>query len=231
GTDPATPFPDPEMAEKEPDGLLAAGGDLEPIRLVNAYSSGIFPWYSEGQPILWWSPDPRTLLFPGKLHISRSLAKRLRQGRFEISFDLDFNRVVSACATVSRKQQDGTWIVDKMQAAYKRMHILGFAHSVEVWQDKELVGGLYGMSIGKAFYGESMFSLVPDASKVALVMLTKRLLAWGFHFIDCQVVTSHLVSLGAETVTRQDFLQLNQLAVESEEKFEWRQEAVTTNDA
>ncbi|OOY43944.1 hypothetical protein BOV92_10000 [Solemya velum gill symbiont] len=118
-----------------------------------------------------------------------------------------------------------------MQAAYKRMHILGFAHSVEVWQDKELVGGLYGMSIGKAFYGESMFSLVPDASKVALVMLTKRLLAWGFHFIDCQVVTSHLVSLGAETVTRQDFLQLNQLAVESEEKFEWRQEAVTTNDA
>ncbi|OOY84885.1 leucyl/phenylalanyl-tRNA--protein transferase, partial [Solemya velum gill symbiont] len=191
----------------------------------------IFPWYSEGQPILWWSPDPRTLLFPGKLHISRSLAKRLRQGRFEISFDLDFNRVVSACATVSRKQQDGTWIVDKMQAAYKRMHILGFAHSVEVWQDKELVGGLYGMSIGKAFYGESMFSLVPDASKVALVMLTKRLLAWGFHFIDCQVVTSHLVSLGAETVTRQDFLQLNQLAVESEEKFEWRQEAVTTNDA
>ncbi|KHF24924.1 leucyl/phenylalanyl-tRNA--protein transferase [Solemya velum gill symbiont] len=219
------------MAEKEPDGLLAAGGDLEPIRLVNAYSSGIFPWYSEGQPILWWSPDPRTLLFPGKLHISRSLAKRLRQGRFEISFDLDFNRVVSACATVSRKQQDGTWIVDKMQAAYKRMHILGFAHSVEVWQDKELVGGLYGMSIGKAFYGESMFSLVPDASKVALVMLTKRLLAWGFHFIDCQVVTSHLVSLGAETVTRQDFLQLNQLAVESEEKFEWRQEAVTTNDA
>ncbi|OOZ14355.1 leucyl/phenylalanyl-tRNA--protein transferase [Solemya velum gill symbiont] len=219
------------MAEKEPDGLLAAGGDLEPIRLVNAYISGIFPWYSEGQPILWWSPDPRTLLFPGKLHISRSLAKRLRQGRFEISFDLDFNRVVSACATVSRKQQDGTWIVDKMQAAYKRMHILGFAHSVEVWQDKELVGGLYGMSIGKAFYGESMFSLVPDASKVALVMLTKRLLAWGFHFIDCQVVTSHLVSLGAETVTRQDFLQLNQLAVESEEKFEWRQEAVTTNDA
>ncbi|OOZ40734.1 leucyl/phenylalanyl-tRNA--protein transferase [Solemya elarraichensis gill symbiont] len=219
------------MAEKEPDGLLAAGGDLEPIRLVNAYSSGIFPWYSEGQPILWWSPDPRTLLFPGKLHISRSLAKRLRQGRFEISFDLDFNRVVTACATVARKQQDGTWIVDKMQAAYKRMHILGFAHSVEVWQDKELVGGLYGMSVGKAFYGESMFSLVPDASKVALVMLTKRLQAWGFHFIDCQVVTSHLVSLGAETVARDDFLQLNQLAVESEEQFEWRQEAIATNDA
>jgi leucyl/phenylalanyl-tRNA--protein transferase len=207
------------------------GGDLEPIRLINAYSSGIFPWYSEGQPILWWSPDPRTLLFPGKLHISRSLAKRLRQGRFEISFDLDFNRVVTACATVARKQQNGTWIVDRMQTAYKRMHVLGYTHSVEVWLDKELVGGLYGMSIGKAFYGESMFSLVPDASKAALVMLTKRLQAWGFHFIDCQVVTSHLVSLGAEAVARKDFLQLNQIAVKSEKQFAWRQEAISTNDA
>jgi leucyl/phenylalanyl-tRNA--protein transferase len=171
------------------------------------------------------------LLFPGKLHISRSLAKRLRQGRFEISFDLDFNRVVTACATVARKQQNGTWIVDRMQTAYKRMHVLGYTHSVEVWLDKELVGGLYGMSIGKAFYGESMFSLVPDASKVALVMLTKRLQAWGFHFIDCQVVTSHLVSLGAEAVARKDFLQLNQIAVKSEKQFEWRQEAISTNDA
>ena len=228
GTPPETAFPDPELAEQEPDGLLAVGGDLEPIRLVNAYSSGIFPWFSEDQPILWWSPDPRTLLFPDKLYISRSLGKCLRQGKFSVSFDQAFNQVVNACASIYRKEQSGTWIVEQMQGAYKRMHVLGYAHSVEVWHDKELVGGLYGISIGKAFYGESMFSSMPDASKVALVALVERLREWDFHFIDCQVVTNHLLSLGAETVPRNRFLQLNQEATVEEKQHYWPREAITT---
>ena len=230
GTPPETEFPDPETAEKEPDGLLAIGGDLEPIRLINAYSSGIFPWYSEDQPILWWSPDPRTLLFPDKLHISRSLGKRLRQGVFNVSFDQAFNQVVTACASIYRKEQSGTWIVGTMQTAYKRLHVLGHAHSVEVWRGKTLVGGLYGVSVGRAFYGESMFSLEPDASKIALVALVKRLEQWDFSFIDCQVVTNHLLSMGAETIPRTQFLQLNRKAVEKEQKHYWPREAVATSD-
>ena len=203
---PDAPFPPVDQAETEPDGLLAVGGDLSPQRLLNAYRQGIFPWYSDEQPILWWSPDPRTVLFPEKIKISRSLAKTLRNKPFKVTFDYCFPDVISACAD-TRDDSPGTWITDEMQQAYIRLHELGFAHSVEVWLDDELVGGLYGIAIGMVFFGESMFSRVSDASKVALVRLCEYITPRGFRMIDCQVYTPHLVSLGAEEIPRKQFIQ------------------------
>ena len=204
---PNAPFPDVEQAFKEPDGLLAAGGDLSPPRLLNAYSQGIFPWYSPGEPILWWSPDPRCVLFPEKLKISRSLKRTLKKDPFDIHFNTAFADVMRACAE-PRPGQDGTWISDDMLNAYIKMHELGYAHSVECWQDGKLVGGLYGMLIGKVFFGESMFSRVSDASKVALVHLCEWLISKDVKLIDSQVHTAHLERMGAEMIPRREFVDL-----------------------
>ena len=198
------PFPPVEKALKSPNGLLCAGGDLSPKRLIDAYSHGIFPWFSEGDPILWWSPDPRMVLFPRELKVSRSLRKTLDRGRFETRVDSAFGEVIARCAA-PREGQSGTWIVPEMVAAYTALHELGFAHSVESWCDGELAGGLYGVSLGKVFFGESMFTREPDASKVALVRLVERLLAEDCRLIDCQQATSHLASLGAREIARKDF--------------------------
>jgi len=207
-----TPFPNPNLALAEPSGLLAAGGDLSPTRLLTAYRQGIFPWYDEDQPILWWSPDPRLVLFPTQLHISRSLRKRLRKKIYQVTLDQSFPEVVQACAGPRRNTAD-TWITPEIQTAYIRLHRMGYAHSVETWQDNKLVGGLYGLSIGRVFFGESMFSLYTDASKVAFIYLCHQLQRWNFPLIDCQVQTEHLQRLGAHTIPRDDFLRyLNQLA-------------------
>ncbi|MBU0498931.1 MAG: leucyl/phenylalanyl-tRNA--protein transferase [Gammaproteobacteria bacterium] len=200
-------FPDPDEAELYPNGLLAVGGDLRPERLLSAYRRGIFPWYNADQPILWWSPDPRSVLFPERLHISRSLARRLRRCGFEILFDQDFEAVMDACAA-PRDHQPGTWITTDMRRAYIELHHLGHAHSVEVRGGGELLGGLYGVSLGRVFFGESMFSRVDDASKIALTGLVHHLREWGYRFIDCQVRTDHLVSLGAEEIPRMEFNRL-----------------------
>ena len=198
-------FPDAALAETEPNGLLAVGGDLSVRRLVNAYRHGIFPWYSAGQPILWWSPDPRLVLDPGGLHLSRSLRKTLRADRFRVSLDTSFGAVIRGCAA-PRPGADGTWIVPDMVAAYERLHALGIAHSAEAWLDGGLVGGLYGVALGRIFFGESMFSRARDASKVAFAHLVQRLEAWGYTLIDCQVHTAHLERLGAVSVPRDAFL-------------------------
>jgi leucyl/phenylalanyl-tRNA---protein transferase len=203
---PNMPFPDVSEAERDPDGLLAVGGDLTPQRLIQAYQLGIFPWYSEGEPILWWSPDPRMVLYPERVKVSRSLRKTLRKGIFEVTFDHDFAAVIHACAA-PRGDNPGTWLVPEMIEAYSMQFNLGLAHSVEVWKGQELVGGLYGMAIGKVFFGESMFSRVSDSSKVALVMLSQQLMDWGFRMIDCQVYTRHLASLGATQIPRSRFCQ------------------------
>ena len=203
---PNTPFPDVSLAEKEPDGLLAVGGDLTPQRLIQAYQLGIFPWFSEGEPILWWSPDPRTVLYPEKIKISRSLRKTLRKNLYRVTFDHQFDEVIRACAA-PRDDSPGTWLVPEMIDAYTEQYKLGLAHSVEVWKENQLVGGLYGMAIGRVFFGESMFSRANDSSKVALVYLSSQLKAWDFRMIDCQVYTRHLASLGAEEIPRQQFCQ------------------------
>ncbi len=197
-------FPPPELAE--PEGVLAVGGDLSPSRLLLAYSMGIFPWFSDDEPILWWSPDPRCVLTPDALKISRSLAKTLRQGRYRISFNEAFTRVVTACAEIRRKHEEGTWITGEMVQAYDRLHQLGFAHSVECWQGEELVGGLYGVCLGRCFFGESMFHRATDASKVALVALVRKMEEKGGALIDCQVPNPHLASLGAKEIPRSEFL-------------------------
>lgn len=197
-------FPPPEAAD--PSGLLAVGGDLAPRRLLAAYAQGIFPWYSEDQPILWHSPDPRFVLQPDRLHVSRSLRKTLRQGTFEIRYDTAFEEVIGACARVRRSGQKGTWITSDMKEAYLALHRLGFAHSVESWAEGRLQGGLYGVSLGAAFFGESMFALAPDASKAAFVTLVERLAGWGFTLIDCQQETAHLARFGAEAWPRERFL-------------------------
>ena len=194
----------PPLEAASPEGLLAVGGDLNPDRLLSAYRQGIFPWYSGDQPILWWSPDPRAVLYPPKLHISKSLRKSLRTRGFEVSADRAFALVIAACAE-SRNRGEGTWITSGMQDAYCALHRMGYAHSVETWHNGELVGGLYGLAIGKAFFGESMFSRVADASKTALVGLATSLAAEGYRFIDCQVVSEHLTSLGAEATPRDRF--------------------------
>lgn len=197
-------FPPPE--EAEPNGLLAVGGDLSPRRLVLAYAMGIFPWYTQGTQILWFSPDPRGVLLPERLSVSRSLRKSLASGRFEVSLDTAFSAVLRQCAAVSRPGQDGTWITAEMIEAYDELFELGIAHSVEVWRDQRLVGGLYGVSLGSVFFGESMFSLETDASKVGLVWLVRHLASRGFQVIDCQVRTEHLRRLGAEEWPREHFL-------------------------
>lgn len=204
------PFPHPDRALTEPDGLLAAGGSLNPRRLLRAYRLGIFPWYSSGQPILWWSPDPRLVLFPERIKISRSLRKTLRKGLFAITADIDFPAVMAACAE-PRSLAPGTWITPQMHRAYCRLHRLGHAHSIEIWHQGKLAGGLYGVAVGRVFYGESMFSLVSDASKVALVLLAAQLRRWDFAIIDCQVRTDHLLRMGAVEIPRATFLELLQL--------------------
>lgn len=201
-------FPPVERALTEPNGLLAAGGDLSPERILAAYRSGIFPWYSAGEPILWWSPDPRMVLFPDELKISRSLAKVLRNQDYEVRLDSAFAAVVAACAATRRDGQSGTWITREMQVAYGRLHELGHAHSVETWMGGKLVGGLYGMALGRVFYGESMFSHQRDASKIALAHLCEHLKRRGFGIIDCQMETRHLASLGARPIPRSDFVEL-----------------------
>jgi leucyl/phenylalanyl-tRNA--protein transferase len=201
---PHAPFPDTAQAELEPDGLLAVGGDLSTDRLLNAYRRGIFPWYSAGQPILWWAPATRLVLYPEELHVARSLRKTLRRGRFDVSMDRAFEAVISACAA-PRDGDPGTWLTPEMIRAYARLHQLGYAHSVETWLDGDLVGGLYGIALGRVFFGESMFSLVPNASKVALVALAERLGQAGYRLIDCQVYTEHLERMGARSIGRAGF--------------------------
>ncbi|MFA5516430.1 MAG: leucyl/phenylalanyl-tRNA--protein transferase [Desulfuromonadales bacterium] len=197
-------FPPLELAE--PDGLLALGGDLSPSRLLLAYSSGIFPWYNEGEPILWWSPDPRCIFEPQTLRISRSLAKTLHRRVFTTTFDRAFREVITACARVRRKQGEGTWITGEMLTAFCRLHELGYAHSVECWQDDVLVGGIYGVCLGRCFFGESMFHLAPNASKVALAILAEKLWERDFELIDGQLPNPHLRSLGAREIPRTEFM-------------------------
>lgn len=204
-------FPHPSLAE--PDGLLAIGGDLSIKRLLLAYSHGIFPWFSKGNPILWWSPDPRLLLFPGEFKASGSLKRTLRQGIFQVTIDRAFDQVVEACAVVRRKDQEGTWITADMIQAYRRMHRKGYAHSVEAWHDEKLAGGLYGVSIGRVFFGESMFHYKSDASKVAFYHLIKKLEAADFRFVDAQVYTSHLHKMGAREIPREKYLELLEEAI------------------
>jgi leucyl/phenylalanyl-tRNA--protein transferase len=198
------PFPDPEAADEH--GLLAYGGDLSAERLLSAYAQGVFPWYESG-PILWFSPDPRLALVPGQLHITRSLAKTLRSDRYELRLDTSFEAVIRHCAEAPRPGQSGTWITPEMLEAYCGLHELGFAHCVEAWDEGELVGGLYGVSLGAGFFGESMFAHRDDASKVALVWLVRQLEAWDFDFVDCQVYTDHLARFGAREWSRRRFLE------------------------
>ena len=197
-------FPSPHLAEAE--GVLAMGGDLKPQRLLRAYQMGIFPWYNEGEPIIWWSPDPRFVMYPSKLKVSKSMRKVLRDNIFHVTVDTDFKAVIENCQQTYRPDQGGTWITDDMLEAYLELHDLGFAHSVEVWQEGDLVGGLYGVSLGKCFFGESMFTKVSNASKTGFIILVKKLTALGFDLIDCQTHTSHLESLGAEDMDREEFL-------------------------
>lgn len=219
---PHAPFPPLAAALTKPNGLLAAGGDLTPQRLIEAYRCGIFPWFNAGEPILWWSPDPRMVLLPGELRISRSLNKALNKGNYEIRMDTAFSQVMQACAA-PRKEQLGTWIHPEMVSAYAALHEIGLAHSVETWVDGELVGGLYGVSQGKMFFGESMFSRIPDASKIAFVHLVRQLQCWGFGMIDCQMKTAHLASFGAREIPRTEFSQrLRELINYSERIEKWR---------
>ena len=206
-------FPDP--SEAEPDGLLGVGGDLSPERVLTAYAMGIFPWPHEGWPLLWFSPDPRMLLFPAELKLQRSLRQAIRKDRFEITLDTDFQRVIEHCRNVPRAGQDGTWITDDMIEAYVRLHELGFAHSVEARFDGKLAGGLYGISLGGAFFGESMFALEPDASKVAFATFVTQLKAWDFDFVDAQVHTPHLERFGARMLPRPLYLELLQTVLET----------------
>ena len=226
-SDPLSPFPPLEHALTEPDGLLAAGGDLSAERLINAYQHGIFPWFSEGDPILWWSPDPRCVLHPDKIRISRSLKKTLKKHPFEIRMDTAFADVIQACAA-PRASQDGTWITADMFDAYVNLHKLGYAHSIECWQDDELVGGLYGIAIGKVFFGESMFSKKADASKIALVYLCDYLIQQGFKLIDSQVHTPHLESMGAEMISRSDFeKKVKQYACQNDKPMSWKDQNIS----
>ena len=205
---PNAPFPPIETALEEPDGLLAASRDLTPERLLDAYARGIFPWYARDQPVLWWSPDPRTVLFVDEFRVTRSLRKRVKQQRFEIRVDSAFRAVMEACARVPRPGQAGTWITPAIVAAYGELHERGNAHSVEAWREGRLVGGLYGVAIGRMFFGESMFALEPDASKVALVHLIAILRARGVPLVDCQMETAHLASFGARPIARRRFAEL-----------------------
>ncbi|PCH84387.1 MAG: leucyl/phenylalanyl-tRNA--protein transferase [Piscirickettsiaceae bacterium] len=219
--DDLAPFPALNRALKEPNGLLAAGGSLAPSRLLNAYRQGIFPWFEEDQPILWWSPNPRMVIKPTELYISSSLKKLINKQRYHCTMDTAFNNVIAACSA-PRDDQQGTWITSSMMSAYETLHQQGHAHSVEVWLDDELVGGLYGIAIGQVFFGESMFSRQSNASKVGFAYLCQQLNNWGYQLIDCQVESSHLASLGCYTVSREFFAkQLDQLCVARSNKHAW----------
>ena len=223
-----SPFPPIETALAEPNGLLAAGGDLTPERLLDAYREGIFPWYSAGQPVLWWSPDPRMVLFVDEFRVARSLRQRVKQQRVEIRADTAFRSVIEACATTNRPGQAGTWITPAIIDAYSALHARGNAHSVEAWRDGTLVGGLYGVAIGRVFFGESMFAREPDASKVALVHLIAILRARRFPLVDCQQETRHLASFGARPIPRRAFAELVAgLVHSSEPDGPWRPEPVS----
>ena len=213
-------FPPPDLANEE--GILAFGGDLRPERIMLGYHQGIFPWYSKDTPILWWSPDPRFVLYPNELHVSKSTRQVLRKGIFEVTFDCAFEQVINACQQVPRVDQDGTWITDALKAAYIQIHQLGFAHSVEVWKEGELVGGLYGVNIGKVYFGESMFSFVSNASKIGFISLVNQLKKEGVSLIDCQVETQYLRSLGGRNVPRHEFLkQLNYTIDDNSLNYNW----------
>jgi leucyl/phenylalanyl-tRNA---protein transferase len=221
-------FPPVDRALAEPAGLLAAGGELSPPWLLEAYRHGIFPWFSQGEPILWWSPDPRLVLVPADIRITRSLRRRLRRGEFDVRLDTAFARVVASCAA-PREPGGGTWITDEMQAAYRAMHELGYAHSVECWQDGELVGGLYGMAVGRVFFGESMFARVTDASKAALAHLARLLGERDYALIDCQMTTAHLLSMGAQEIPRARFVKsLEQWAREGSGPGRWHTETLAS---
>lgn len=207
GASPDAPFPPAEQALREPDGLLAIGGDLSVPRLLTAYAGGVFPWFSEGQPILWWSPDPRTVFDTGAVHLSSRFRRSLRHSHWQISADGDFAAVIAACAEIPRAGQDGTWITADMRRAYLALHQAGHAHSIEVRDGTELVGGLYGVAIGRMFFGESMFSARSGGSKVALAGLALRLHQWGWPLLDAQVENPHLMRLGARRMPRRQFLQ------------------------
>ncbi|MCD6111942.1 MAG: leucyl/phenylalanyl-tRNA--protein transferase [Bacteroidales bacterium] len=209
-------FPLPEYAETN--GLLAIGGDLCSERLLLAYSNGIFPWYSKDEPILWWSPDPRLVLLPENFKVSKSLRLLIKKNLFTVKFDTNFFEVIKKCADVVRTGQDDTWITNEMIDAYTNLHNLGFAHSVETYYNDKLVGGLYGISIGKAFFGESMYHTTTDASKVALFFLVEKLKKWNFDFIDAQMKTSHLISLGAKEISRKEYLELLKNSLKSKTK-------------
>ncbi|MBT4286928.1 MAG: leucyl/phenylalanyl-tRNA--protein transferase [Deltaproteobacteria bacterium] len=217
-------FPDPRLAE--PEGLLAFGGDLEPERILMAYKMGIFPWFSDNQPILWWSPDPRMVLFPEQFHISKTLRRRLRSKKFTVEFDRNFSEIIQYCAITPRHGEQGTWITDEMIEAYHKLHLLGFAHCVSVSIAGKLVGGLYGISIGKGFFGESMFSLEKDVSKIGFAYLAGVLNNWGFDIIDCQLPTDHLKTLGAVKIDRTAFLNmLSQITQNPTRQGNWREKA------
>ena len=205
--DPPDAFPPVEAALTEPDGLIAAGGDLSSKRLLCAYRRGIFPWYDDGQPLLWWSPDPRCVFTPGSFHLSRRLRRSLRQSTAQVRFNTDFGAVIRACAA-PRAAEHGTWITADMITAYERLHREGWAHSVELWQDDSLLGGVYGLVIGQAFFGESMFSAAEDASKIALLAISRTMDAHDLGVLDCQIVSSHLLSLGATTIARSEFVSM-----------------------
>jgi len=205
-------FPSPDLAEE--DGLLAVGGDLSEERILRAYSMGIFPWYSEEYPILWWSPDPRLVLMPEELKISRSLRQTIKKGMFTVTFDTAFDEVIRNCSEVHRNNEGSTWITREMREAYTRLHQEGFAHSVESWYGGELAGGLYGIALGGAFFGESMFTLRSNASKIAFVRLVQTLVKWKFSLIDCQVTTEHLMGLGAREIPRSEFMAMLRKALE-----------------
>jgi len=214
-------FPPPELATRE--GILAVGGDLSTPRLLCAYGKGIFPWYEAGGPIFWWCPDPRFVLFPAELHVSRSLRRRVRSGAFEVRLDTAFREVVRGCAESPRRYGPGTWITPEMAEAYATLHDLGYAHSAEAWRDGRLVGGLYGVALGRAFFGESMFTRETDASKVAFATLVAQLRAWGFGLVDCQMPTGHLRRFGAKRIARSAFLRLvESLVAEPHRTAPWR---------
>ena len=217
----------PPVEESTPDGLLAVGGDLRPERLLEAYRHGIFPWYEEDQPILWWSPDPRAVLFPDKLHVPRSLDKTIRRGHFTVTLDTCFRDVMIQCAGPRPQYPEGgTWITPAMIEAYTKLHELGHAHSIETWQEGNLVGGLYGVAIGGAFFGESMFSRATDASKVALVTLIRQLQTWGFQIFDCQQASPHVIALGAEEISRLAFIEhLNAALTIPDRRGHWQLDA------
>jgi leucyl/phenylalanyl-tRNA--protein transferase len=214
------PYPDessyipfPPVSSATPEGIVAVGGNLSPNMLLSAYMQGIFPWFSEGDPILWWSPDPRCVLYPGEVHISRSMQTLLRRKRFRISFDASFPSVIEGCRLAPRRGQKGTWITESMRDAYIELHRLGYAHSVEVWDGEVLAGGMYGVSLGSCFFGESMFSKVQNASKAALIEFSRLMRDMGLQVLDCQVHSPHLESLGARQITREEFMDLLQICL------------------